>query len=194
MKLVGDAVRGSTFGSNITTIGIASWGIVKNKEKLLRTADQKSSKQKSVFDYPTKEPTLETEAYLDPNHSHFLLVDNGTQHKYGVEISMRGAVERAIVEHYRNSYNLPGGESLTLPTICILVEGGPNSIATCLSAIQNGNPVLVLSGSRRSADLIAKAHRCSKQIIAYDGKSETRQRILLNEYKVSKKKFISISS
>ena len=40
MKLVGEAVRGYS-GSNVTTVGIASWGIIKNKDKLLRPRSKK---------------------------------------------------------------------------------------------------------------------------------------------------------
>ena len=40
MKLVGEAVRGYS-GSNVTAIGIASWGIIKNKEKLLKPTKKK---------------------------------------------------------------------------------------------------------------------------------------------------------
>ena len=40
MKLVGEAVRGYS-GSNITSIGIASWGIIKNKEQLLKPTKRK---------------------------------------------------------------------------------------------------------------------------------------------------------
>ena len=40
MKLVGEAVRGYC-GSNITTIGIATWGIIKNKGNLMRPAKKK---------------------------------------------------------------------------------------------------------------------------------------------------------
>ena len=32
---------------------------------------------------------------LDPNHSHFILVDNGTQHKFGTEIEFRAKFEQA---------------------------------------------------------------------------------------------------
>ena len=37
MKLVGEAVRGTSFGSQIPTIGIATWGIVKNRNQLEQT-------------------------------------------------------------------------------------------------------------------------------------------------------------
>ena len=63
----------------------------------------------------------------------------GTQQKYGVEIAMRGAVEAAICEHYKDDYNIPDGDMCRLPMICILLEGGPNSIATCVATTRNGN-------------------------------------------------------
>ena len=142
-----------------------------------------------------------------------------------------------------------------LPMICILVEGGPNSISTCVATIRNGifpsfslscsfvvffhilllfpipsilsffsfvicselkkvatglisggncliyisnrwsglmftvtftvtpgNPVLVLQGSGRSADIIAKAYSYSTCAVIYEGHKETKQRTLPDEY------------
>ena len=37
-------------------------------------------------------------ALLDSNHSHFILVDNGTEGKYGVEIDLRSKIEEAIMK------------------------------------------------------------------------------------------------
>ena len=37
-------------------------------------------------------------AFLDHNHTHFLLVDNGTEGKYGVEIPFRSALEAHMVK------------------------------------------------------------------------------------------------
>ena len=62
----------------------------------------------------------------------------GTQKKFGVEISMRGALEAAVCHHFQDNYDIQTADKSTLPMICILVEGGPNSIATCLAAINNG--------------------------------------------------------
>ena len=33
---------------------------------------------------------------LDPNHTHFILVDNGTTDKFGAEIDLRARLERGI--------------------------------------------------------------------------------------------------
>ena len=37
-------------------------------------------------------------AFLDHNHTHFLLVDNGTEGKFGVEIPFRSALEAHMVQ------------------------------------------------------------------------------------------------
>ena len=39
----------------------------------------------------------ESGAFLDNNHSHFLLVDDGSEGKYGVEIPFRGSLEKYIM-------------------------------------------------------------------------------------------------
>lgn len=35
---------------------------------------------------------------MDPNHSHFILVDNATQHKFAVEIPFRAKLENEITK------------------------------------------------------------------------------------------------
>lgn len=35
-------------------------------------------------------------ACLDPNHTHFILVDNGTTEKFGVEIALRSRLEKLL--------------------------------------------------------------------------------------------------
>lgn len=43
---------------------------------------------------------------LDSNHSHFILVDNGTHGRYGVEIPLRSRLEKFISEQTKER----GGE------------------------------------------------------------------------------------
>ena len=38
-------------------------------------------------------------ALLDSNHSHFILVDNGTEGEYGVEIGLRSRFEEAVMTY-----------------------------------------------------------------------------------------------
>ena len=50
------------------------------------------------------------------------------------------------------------------------------------TSLLSGNPVLVLQGSGRSADIIAKAYSYSTCAIVYEGNRETKQRTLPDEY------------
>lgn len=43
------------------------------------------------------------ESFLDPNHTHFVLVDNGTQHHFGVEIPFRARMENSIANMKTNT-------------------------------------------------------------------------------------------
>ena len=47
-------------------------------------------------------------ALLDSNHSHFLLVDNGTEGKYGVEINLRSRFEEAVMKVKTDSRSAAG--------------------------------------------------------------------------------------
>ena len=38
------------------------------------------------------------ESYLDPNHTHFILCDNGTEHRFAVEIPFRAKLENELAK------------------------------------------------------------------------------------------------
>lgn len=48
---------------------------------------------------------------LDSNHSHFILVDDGTHGRYGVEIPLRSKLEKFISEQTKER----GGEAARFP-------------------------------------------------------------------------------
>lgn len=68
--------------------GIATWGCVSNHEQL----DVRGNKVQY------KKPTSEQkgEAPLQPNHTEFIFVDDGTERTYGGEIAFRARLEEAI--------------------------------------------------------------------------------------------------
>lgn len=45
-------------------------------------------------------------AYLEPHHTHFLLVDNGTSGKFGTEIDFRARLESQIPSKESGMYSL----------------------------------------------------------------------------------------
>ncbi|MGH0117658.1 UNVERIFIED_CONTAM: hypothetical protein FKN15_041850 [Acipenser sinensis] len=89
---------------------------------------------------------------LDTNHSHFILVDNGTHGKYGAEIALRGKLEKFICEQTLGSTD----NGIKIPVVCVVLEGGPGTLDTIYSAMMNGTPCVVMEGSGRVADVIAQ--------------------------------------
>ena len=103
MKYVGEALQGITTNINdhqyhkTVCIGIASWGIVTDRNKLACTGE--------TVNYHISSSFITEGACLDNNHTHFLLVDNGSINKYGCEIEFRGILEKAIKDTKHESKN-----------------------------------------------------------------------------------------
>ncbi|XP_069589865.1 transient receptor potential cation channel subfamily M member 2 [Ranitomeya imitator] len=151
MKQVGEAVRdfcmGSTNKSNkIVTIGIATWGIIHNRNSLISTTGSFPAK------YHIDEENQGGLSCLDNNHSHFILVDDGTNGKYGVEIVLRSKLEKFISEQTKEK----GGVAIKIPIVCVVLEGGPGTLDTIYNAISNNTPCVIVEGSGRVADVIAQ--------------------------------------
>ena len=51
---------------------------------------------------------------------------------------------------------------MNVPVVLLVLEGGENTLKTAKSAIASGTPVVVIHGSGRAADYIAKAMRDTK--------------------------------
>lgn len=88
-------------------------------------------------------PTAPKTQYLDPNHTHFLLVDNSQLNMFGGEIKLRFRFEREMFEG--------SGETTTttrtrapVPTVVVVVEGGPNTVKCVLESLEANIPILVL--------------------------------------------------
>ena len=54
----------------------------------------------------------QTKAPLDINHSHFILVDNGTIGQYGVEIGLRSSLEGEILQSLKTESSSSAGMDL----------------------------------------------------------------------------------
>ncbi|XP_073087352.1 transient receptor potential cation channel subfamily M member 2 isoform X5 [Manis javanica] len=89
---------------------------------------------------------------LDSNHSHFILVDNGTHGRYGVEIPLRSRLEKFISEQTKER----GGVAIKIPIVCVVLEGGPGTLHTIYNAIAHGTPCVIVEGSGRVADVLAQ--------------------------------------
>ncbi|XP_038079151.1 transient receptor potential cation channel subfamily M member 2-like isoform X2 [Patiria miniata] len=156
MKYVGDAIKDYALVSGITgrsvvAIGVASWGVIEQREKLI--AEEGCFPAYYRVDAEDQKGVL-----LDPNHTHFILADDGTVGEFGVNIKFRARMEREISEQvYRNT-------NVSLPVVCLMVEGGPNTLATVYEAIMNGTPAVIIAGSGRAADILAFAFQRAPEI------------------------------
>ncbi|KAM4559363.1 transient receptor potential cation channel subfamily M member 2 [Odontesthes bonariensis] len=150
MKHVGQAVRDYTLSSSmqgkIVAIGVATWGVIHNRDKLV---DPEGCFPAHYLMDAKSQGKL---TCLDNNHTHFLLVDDGTNERYGVEIELRSKLEQCI-----SGKRLGHKESgVTIPVVCVVLDGGPGTLNTIYNAMLNGTPCVILEGSGRIADVIAQ--------------------------------------
>ncbi|XP_062390193.1 transient receptor potential cation channel subfamily M member 2-like [Sardina pilchardus] len=152
MKQVGMAVHESSSSASrgeIVAIGVASWGTIHNNKSLINpegcfpahyTVDQQGQGQLSC---------------LDSNHSHFLLVDDGTHGHYGMEIGLRRRLEKLISEKPLGNQE----NHVKIPVLRVVLDEGPGTLNTIHSAMLNGTPCVVVEGSGGMADVIASIAR-----------------------------------
>ncbi|XP_008565916.1 PREDICTED: transient receptor potential cation channel subfamily M member 2 [Galeopterus variegatus] len=151
MKQVGEAVRDFSLSSSykegeVITIGVATWGTIHNRESLIQPTGSFPA------EYILDEEGQGNLTCLDSNHSHFILVDDGTHGQYGVEIPLRTKLEKFISEQTKER----GGVAIKIPIVCVVLEGGPGTLHTIYNAITNGTPCVIVEGSGRVADVIAQ--------------------------------------
>lgn len=112
------------------------------------------------------------EKCLDPNHTHFLLVDNGTTNQNGLEVKFRDELERQIAntktgnsqgslyEKWRQTFSTKIQSLLqfffnlqnlilliadvNIPMIRLLIEGGRDCLESVQTSIRSGIPVIVV--------------------------------------------------
>jgi hypothetical protein len=119
---------------------------------------------------------------LDPNHSHFILVDKTEWNNpdgFGADIHFRAAFESAIVgdevqetlSKVLHGMDVRGGRGHAshniadhaIPHVLVCVQGGSGTVDTVLQACQagtlgqSGTPVLLVCGSGKAADLLSHA-------------------------------------
>ncbi|CAF1177228.1 unnamed protein product [Didymodactylos carnosus] len=170
MKLIGEIVRVKPVSKlksrPINLIGIATWGCVAG-------ATDRLVVQGEVVRYPKQREEVQGEASLEPNHTNFLLIDDGLIHKYGGEIQFRARLEKAIsATGNRQLHQLPSfserteplvlleAKSTPVPVVLLVIEGGPNTIRTVHEAVvQNSIPAVLFDGTGRCCNFFGKVYR-----------------------------------
>ncbi|KAL3837257.1 hypothetical protein ACJMK2_022625, partial [Sinanodonta woodiana] len=147
-KHVGEAVKYDRFNceneDDIVAIGIAPWGVIHNKE-LLEKKQRSGPVQYTIDDKPK-----EHERFLNPNHSHFILVDNGTQHQFETETTLRAALELKCKTGITDDFE-------SIPVVLLVIDGGPRILKRVKNALLENIRVVIVKDSGRVADLLAYA-------------------------------------
>jgi hypothetical protein len=111
---------------------------------------------------------------LNPDHTHFILVDDGGQNSKMLEfrIALEHRLQKPITfrRPKRNPYLLKGSTRLdsnpgssqdeyeTIPVVCLLIGGGVGSISLVLTKLMQNTPILAFKGTGNAPDLISCVH------------------------------------
>ena len=138
MKLVGEGMAEYNALERVQLIGIANWGNIHGREALFDVRD-------GVIEYAKTKPNDATGANLEPNHTHFLLVDTGLEggKAWGGEIAFRARLEAEYCRRKR------------IPRVQVVVQGGPGSLKTVHAAIEDRCPIVVVADSGGVAEILA---------------------------------------
>ena len=153
-KHVGDCMTAGFLRRNrAVVIGIAPWGVIAGRQFL--------KKQNSTVHYfaPSAAPGA---TVLNPNHSFYLLVDDGTVGRYGQDMRWRQDFETEL------SKDDDSGQR-SLPLVSLLVEGGYHCITSAIDYLTASKPVVVVADSGRAANLICWTLNPSNQATSSEG-------------------------
>ncbi|EYC46003.1 hypothetical protein Y032_0411g959 [Ancylostoma ceylanicum] len=142
-----DAGISARMRSKIVTIGIAPWGVIKRKERLI-------AKDAQIQYDPHAFGSSTGLGVLNDHHSYFLLADNGTSSRYGADLHLRQNFEEFLAKGDDNGLR-------KVPVVCAVLEGGTSTLKAIHQYLtkEPNIPVIVCDGSGRASDLVAFASR-----------------------------------
>ena len=156
MKLVGEAVEegqfilteGSSVRRGIKAIGLVNWGMVEDNADLVNT-DLNSVNNVNYSGSP--DIRRGQPVPLNPNHTHFLMIDTGYRYTFKGVAPFITSFEKMV------SAPPPGG--LGVPVINLIVEGGLGSLYEVHEFLSRGQMLVVVAGTGRMADILSYAYR-----------------------------------
>uniref|UniRef100_A0A8C8XD98 Transient receptor potential cation channel subfamily M member 4 n=1 Tax=Panthera leo TaxID=9689 RepID=A0A8C8XD98_PANLE len=148
---VGVAVRdhqtASTGGTKVVAMGVAPWGVVRNRELLTNPKGSFPAR------YPWRgEPDDGVQFPLDYNYSAFFLVDDGTHGRLGGENRFRLRFESYVAQQKTGV----GGTGIDIPVLLLLINGDEKTLKRIENATQAQLPCLLVAGSGGAADCLAE--------------------------------------
>ncbi|CAL8076438.1 unnamed protein product [Calicophoron daubneyi] len=156
-RMVGDALeegRASMIdpqrpSNQFRCLGISPWGYVLNREALIS-----DNHMKTVLYHVSGVIESGRPVSLNPNHTHYIFVDEGRRNRYGGSASavFRSRLEKQIALPIRS-----GGWGI--PVVLLIVEGGHDVFIDASNSIRQGVPVVICSGTGRAADILSMAFK-----------------------------------
>ncbi|CAF0911252.1 unnamed protein product [Rotaria sp. Silwood1] len=154
VQLVGEAIHDHKVTnpkSHITAIGCSKWGATRNREALIL---KKPSINSNIDVSINTSKNEKGQQDLEPNHTHFLLLDDGTYYGY----DMGDYRTRFVTEV--SKYN-----GANVPIVTIVVEGGPDTLSAIYNDLRVGIPIVLVDGSGRIPNLLANFLTCTETMI-----------------------------
>ena len=78
---------------------------------------------------------MKKKSLIDPNHSHFIFVDNSVLNLFGGEIPYRTKLEKTLQLK---------SKSVKIPLVLIVVGGGPNTYKTVGETVKEKTPCVFI--------------------------------------------------
>ncbi|XP_072177786.1 transient receptor potential cation channel subfamily M member-like 2 [Diadema setosum] len=156
-QAVGNAIREARAMSKISKeaypkvslIGIPPWAYVAGTDRLINEPNEELRTVSYKVDPVDRRGQPSP---LNPDHTHYILVDDGRKNRYGGNADLKAKLEECI--------GMPTSEGgLGVPVVSIIVEGGTDSIHSVLNSVRHGTPVVLCNGTGRAADLLSYATR-----------------------------------
>ncbi|CAF1054224.1 unnamed protein product [Rotaria sordida] len=147
--------QSTTFSIDVSTTKEIPPSMRHRLNKITHSTRMGNDDQYAVGHYTVKEKQ-EKRCDLEPNHTHFLLFDDG-QPNADTILPLRAEIEKYCRNRSIDTATDGAIESL-IPIVMVLVEGGLSSIRTICEALDSNTPVVVIKESGRVADLIAELH------------------------------------
>ena len=174
MRYVAEAAAQGGSGMSSPVIGVLPWAIVNRRDIMDR------ARGGDVY-YGDPDRQQPAHLSLDQHHTHFVMVDDGRVGKFQGEIEVRSKLESALAKKFsQGEFGTPS----PITSITIAIQGGPGTLKTCLSSLQQGHPLLVVQGSGMAADVIAYAYMVESNGADYT--HEGLQRLIMNEFYFSR--------
>ncbi|XP_057568822.1 transient receptor potential cation channel subfamily M member 4 isoform X2 [Hippopotamus amphibius kiboko] len=148
---VGAAVRdhqmASTGSNKVVAMGVAPWGVVRNRDTLTNPKGSFPARYRWRGD-----PEDGVQFPLDYNYSAFFLVDDGTHGRLGGENRFRLGFESYLAQQKTGV----GGTGIDIPVLLLLIDGDEKMLKRVENATQAQLPCLLVARSGGAADCLAE--------------------------------------